>query len=201
LERRQLGAIPPDRKLAGTNRGHATTYVELGSRPYHLGNAGMSPLRGAGFDELGTGSLWSRPPLGREDELSACTCHRGRGEAQRNRSRVTLLGRHEPAARTDTSVPGCYISREALHAGSRLPPPLPAYCRGDGLPAARSRNCRPASCHRGSHAAGARARPAAICQSSPATDSLAATCCPGSFAGFSVSRPPLLRRHQRLPVG
>jgi hypothetical protein len=38
-------------KAAGTNRGHATTYVELDFLPYHLGNASTNPLRGPGCDE------------------------------------------------------------------------------------------------------------------------------------------------------
>jgi hypothetical protein len=94
-----------------------------------------------------------------------------------------------------------YNSRETLHVGSRLPSPMPAYCRDDGLCAARSRNCRPASCPCGDHAPSACPGPAATCQSSLTAKNLAATRCHGSIAGFSVSRPPMLRRHQCLPLG
>jgi hypothetical protein len=121
--------------------------------------------------------------------------------AQRNHWRVAFLGRLERPARTDIRAPGCYNSRAAPHVGSRLPPPLPAYCRGDGLCAARSRNCRPASCPCGDHAPGARASSSATCQSRLTAENLAATRCPGSIAGFSVSRPPLLRWYQCLPPG
>jgi hypothetical protein len=124
--------------------------------------------------------------------MRMATCRSG---ARYNLSRLSFLGRPEPAARTDIRAPVWYTSREALHVGSRLPPPLPAHCRGDGLCAARSRNCRPAPCPCSDHAPSARARPATICQS------MAATRCPGSFAGYSISRAPLLRRHQCLPLG
>ena len=155
------------------------------------------PCGAPGAMKLGAGGLVVQAPLGRADEVAPCPVVAG---AWRNRARLTFLGRLEPAERTDTRAPGCYNLCEALHAGSRLPSPWPANCRGDGLSAARSRNCRPASCPCDEHATGACARPAAICQPSPAIDSLAATCCPGSFAGYSFSCAPLLRRHRWMPL-